>query len=86
MVIQSRLEKSKSKPTDGDISNTFNKLMLQGRINVAIRLLSQTKNSGVFAELIYNFSRSLNFNLKCAGNCVSGANLPLLYIARVYGK
>ena len=47
MVLQSRLEKSKSKPTDGDISNTFNKLMLQGRINAAIRLLSQTKNSGV---------------------------------------
>ena len=47
LVIQSRLNKPRTSFTQDGISQSFHKLMIQGKVNAAIRLLSHSENSGV---------------------------------------
>ena len=46
LVIQIRLENQRKTPQE-NLSKSFNKLMMLGKVNAAIRLLSKSQNSGV---------------------------------------
>ena len=47
LVIQSRLNKPRTSFAQDGISQSFHKLMIQGKVNAAIRLLSHSENSGI---------------------------------------